>query len=210
VAGRTFRRDEDRPGGAEVVILGNEVWRSRFAGDAAVVGRSIRVNGIPTTVVGVMPRGFMFPSNADLWRPMANLPAAVRESRSERRLAVVGRMTSAATLESARAELAALDLGAAPARGSRLRRQSGAPSNEQINPSSGSGRGWRSSRQRSGAARSLPTSRTSCCAACARRVASGSIGATRSRVIRLLTESASWPRWLARRAWFWRGPACAP
>jgi putative ABC transport system permease protein len=137
VVGRTFRRDEDRPGGAEVVILGNELWRSRFAGDPGIVGRAIRVNGIPTTVVGVMPRGFMFPANADLWRPMANLPPAVRESRTERRLAVFARLTSEATVDSARAELAALEVAAAagPSSAGRRLRLQAVPINEQLNPS---------------------------------------------------------------------------
>ena len=137
VAGRTFHRDEDRPGGPQVVVLGNEIWRSRFAGDASIVGQSIRINGIPTTVIGVMPRGFMFPSNADLWRPMANLPAAVRESPTDRRLAVFGRMTAAATLDGARAELAALDIDATQGtRGAGPRaRLEAVPINEQLNPS---------------------------------------------------------------------------
>ena len=137
VVGRTFRRDEDRPGGPQVAVLGHEIWSSRFAGDPAIVGQSIRVNGIPTTVIGVMPRGFMFPGNADLWRAMANLPAAVRESRTERRLAVVGRMASDATLERARAELAALDIDStqgSPGTGRRARLEA-VPINEQLNPS---------------------------------------------------------------------------
>jgi predicted permease len=137
VVGRTFRRDEDRPGGPQVVVLGNEIWRSRFAGEESIVGQSIRINGIPTTVIGVMPRGFMFPANADLWRPMANLPAAVRESPTDRRLAVFGRMTSAATLEGTRAELAALDIDATQGtRGAGPRaRLEAVPINEQLNPS---------------------------------------------------------------------------
>jgi putative ABC transport system permease protein len=135
--GRTFRPDEDRPGGPQVVVLGNEIWRSRFAGDERVIGQSIRINGIPTTVIGVMPRGFMFPANADLWRPMANLPAAVRETPTDRRLAVFGRMTAAATLASARAELAALDIDATQGtRGAGPRaRLEAVPINAQLNPS---------------------------------------------------------------------------
>jgi predicted permease len=137
VVGRTFRRDEDRPGGPQVVVLGHEIWSSRFASDRQIVGQSITVNGIPTTVIGVMPRGFMFPGNADLWRPMANLPAVVRESRAERRLAVVGRLAPDATLERARAELAAFDIDAAqgPAGPGRRARLEAVPINEHVNPS---------------------------------------------------------------------------
>jgi putative ABC transport system permease protein len=137
VIGRTFRRDEDFPGGPQVVILGSEIWSSRFAGDPNIVGQSIRVNGIATTVIGVMPRGFMFPSNADVWRPMANFPTAVRESRLERRLAVAGRLTSTATLNSARAELAAFDIASAPGAPApdRRARLEAVPINEQLNPS---------------------------------------------------------------------------
>ena len=137
VVGRTFHRDEDRPGGPQVAVLGHEIWSSRFASDPNIAGQSIRVNGIPTTVIGVMPRGFMFPGNADLWRPMANLPAAVRESPTERRLAVVGRLTPGATLERARAELAALDVDStqgSPGTGRRARLEA-VPINEQLNPS---------------------------------------------------------------------------
>ena len=94
VLGRGFRADEDRPGSPPVVILGGELWSSRYVSDPSIVGQSITVNGVVSTVIGVMPRGFMFPANADLWRPMASLPAAVRESRAERRLAVFARLAS--------------------------------------------------------------------------------------------------------------------
>jgi putative ABC transport system permease protein len=107
VLGRTFRLDEDRPGGAAVVILGAEIWGSRYGSDPAIVGQSITVNGVPSTVIGVMPRGFMFPANADLWRPMADLAPAVRESRIERRLAVLARLRDGATDDQARADMAA-------------------------------------------------------------------------------------------------------
>ncbi len=68
--GRTFVAGEDRPGRSDVVILGHGLWTQRFAGDSAIVGRSIELNGRPTTVVGVMPPGFAFPTaGARIWMP---------------------------------------------------------------------------------------------------------------------------------------------
>ena len=137
VIGRGFRADEDRPGSAPVVILGGDLWSSRYASDPGIVGQSITVNGVVSTVIGVMPRGFMFPANADLWRPMANLPANVRESRAERRLAVFARLAANATEEQARADTAAMGETWAREfpgtnRGLRMRV---VPINEQLNPS---------------------------------------------------------------------------
>jgi putative ABC transport system permease protein len=141
--GRTFTPAEDVPGSSPVVILGTEIWSSRYASDPAIVGQAITVNGVATTVIGVMPRGFMFPTNADLWRPMANLPAAVRESRAERRLAVFARLADGATEEQARVEVSSLGTGwarefSATNRDVRLRV---VPINEQVNPSVAQ-RGW--------------------------------------------------------------------
>jgi len=137
VLGRGFRADEDRPGSLPVVVLGGDLWSSRYASDPSIVGQSITVNGVPSTVIGVMPRGFMFPANADLWRPMANLPANVRESRAERRLAVFARLAPDATEDQARADTSAMGETWArefPAtnRGLRMRV---VPINEQLNPS---------------------------------------------------------------------------
>jgi putative ABC transport system permease protein len=143
VIGRGFRPEEDRPGSPPVVILGGDLWSSRYASDPGIVGQSVTVNGVVSTVIGVMPRGFMFPGNADLWRPMANLPANVRESRSERRLAVYARLNPTATLEQARADTSAMgDTWArdfpATNRGLRMRV---VPINEQLNPTVAQ-RGW--------------------------------------------------------------------
>ena len=135
--GRGFRADEDRPGSSPVVILGGELWSSRYASDPSIVGQSITVNGVVSTIIGVMPRGFMFPANADLWRPMANLPAAVRESRAERRLAVFARLAPDATGDQARADASAI--GNAWSREfpatNRDVRMHVVPINEQLNPS---------------------------------------------------------------------------
>src|SRR5688572_27947279 len=136
ILGRTFRQEEDTPGGPAVVMLGGELWNSRYASDPGIVGQMITVNGVPSTVIGVMPRGFMFPANADLWRPMANLPQAVRQSRAERRLAVFARLADGATEEQARVDMASLGSGwarefAATNRDVRIRV---VPINEQLNP----------------------------------------------------------------------------
>ena len=69
--GRTFTSDDERPGATHVAILGYELWQNRYAGDRSVVGRTIRINGVPTTVVGVMAKGFGFPLQEQLWTPLA-------------------------------------------------------------------------------------------------------------------------------------------
>jgi putative ABC transport system permease protein len=68
--GRTFTPTEERPNGGLVVILSDALWRERYAGDSTIVGRSIRINDLPTTVVGVMPAGFEFPGRSRLWVPL--------------------------------------------------------------------------------------------------------------------------------------------
>ena len=68
--GRTFGAGEDQAGRNALVALGDALWRSRFSADQGVVGRSIRLNGVQHTIVGVLPAGFDFPNRADLWTPL--------------------------------------------------------------------------------------------------------------------------------------------
>lgn len=72
-AGRTFTRDDDRPGAAGTVVLSYGLWQRHFAGTADVIGRKILLNGHDYTVVGIMPRTFQFAPASDLWVPL--LPA---------------------------------------------------------------------------------------------------------------------------------------
>jgi putative ABC transport system permease protein len=109
--GRDFRLEDDRPGAEPVVLLGHSVWTSRYAGDAAVIGRVIRINGIASTVIGVMPEGFAFPRRAELWQPLAVLPERVREDRAARRLQAFGRMKPGVTIEQVRDDLGAVAAG---------------------------------------------------------------------------------------------------
>ncbi|HEY7211783.1 MAG TPA: ABC transporter permease [Bryobacteraceae bacterium] len=71
VIGRAFLPEEGTPGKDRVTILSFGLWRSRFGGDTGVIGRKLMVNGEPSIVVGVMPRGFTMPKyRAEIWNPM--------------------------------------------------------------------------------------------------------------------------------------------
>ncbi len=72
--GRAFTEEETRPGGAAVAMIGFELWHNRFGGDPNIVGKTIRANGVTREIVGVMPRGFQFPTNAALWLPQGINP----------------------------------------------------------------------------------------------------------------------------------------
>ncbi|MEW5928798.1 MAG: ABC transporter permease [Gemmatimonadota bacterium] len=102
--GRGFLPEDDRPGAEPVVILGHETWRSRFGGRADVVGSKAVVNGIPTTVVGVMPRGFRFPVKAELWVPARPDPADALGARGW--MVATARLRPGVTVEQAGADLA--------------------------------------------------------------------------------------------------------
>ncbi len=72
IAGRVFTADEDKPGHAPVVVISERFWRTSLHADPAVIGKPIRVNGLPTTVVGVMPKSFdPLLSSSNLWLPSA-------------------------------------------------------------------------------------------------------------------------------------------
>lgn len=107
--GRDFTASDEQPGAAAVLILSHGLWQRRYGGDPSVVGRHVRVNGTPATIIGVMPEGFAFPFNADLW---TMLPAtATSGKRDANVLHVYGPMRQGITLAEARAEIAALWTG---------------------------------------------------------------------------------------------------
>jgi len=117
--GRGFRDDEDEvPGRDAVVVLGPDFWKSEFAGDPAVVGRKVRLNGAEFTVVGVAPEtfpGMQVFSRPDLYAPLAMAPLFSTdprkrffEDRDDRELLVRARLAPKVSLAAARAELAAL------------------------------------------------------------------------------------------------------
>lgn len=110
--GRVLLGSDEMPGSMDVVILGHELWSTRFARDPDVVGRTVQVGGRPHTVVGVMPEGFGFPYRDRLWTPLRS-----PEPRTdERRVVVFGRLADGVDAEAATAELQRLERSRADAR----------------------------------------------------------------------------------------------
>jgi putative ABC transport system permease protein len=104
--GRDFRPEEDRRGAERVVILGHGLWKNRYGADRNVLGRTVRLNGEPATIIGVMPEGMMFPTDSGLWAPF--IPSADQERRENRLLLVFGRLKAGATRVEAQAEMDAI------------------------------------------------------------------------------------------------------
>src|SRR6185436_10722513 len=100
--GRDFAAGEDQRAAAPVAILGYSIWKNRYGGDTAILGRTIRINGVSTSVVGVMPEGMKFPTNTDLWMPL--IPAGNWEKRDSRGLGVFGRLAVGVKVAEAQAE----------------------------------------------------------------------------------------------------------
>jgi len=102
--GRNIALDEDRPGRDQVVMLSYDTWQKHFGGDPRVIGRSVRLNAQPYTMIAVMPRGLHHPYEADMW-----VPLAYRESLSlDQEYYAPARLKPGVTLAQARAQMNAL------------------------------------------------------------------------------------------------------
>ena len=105
--GRFFDASESEPGDPRAAVLSYGLYNRVFGADRNIVGRTIYVDALPVTVVGVMPKGFAFPEKAELWLPLAIDPAQLASDRryGNHRLEVMARLKPGVTLEEARAEL---------------------------------------------------------------------------------------------------------
>jgi putative ABC transport system permease protein len=108
ILGRDFMPDDDRPGAPPVAIIGFGVWQDRYGGDRGVIGRSVRVNDVPATIIGVMPQGFSYPMINQLWQPLSVAPALAKPRRDARNLGVIGRLADGADLARAQTDLATI------------------------------------------------------------------------------------------------------
>jgi len=105
VIGRTLEASDERDNATPVVVLGWTVWQRRYRASPDIVGRTIRVNGVPSIVIGVMPEGFGFPTISEVWRPLAALEPDMKNDRGNRRLSAFGRLRESVTFEQARTDL---------------------------------------------------------------------------------------------------------
>ena len=102
--GRVLIEADEQPGAPHVVVLGYGAWQSLLGGDPNPVGRTVRLGGSPTTIVGVMPEGYGFPESQNAWVPLRADPVDLHPATAPR-AAVFGRLAPGATMESAQAEL---------------------------------------------------------------------------------------------------------
>jgi putative ABC transport system permease protein len=105
--GRVLGPADERADAPPVIVIGYEVWRTRFAGDPRVIGRSVQLGETYATVVGVMPEGFAFPVSHDAWTPLRSdvLNQPPREGPA---VTIFGKLAPGASLQAAQVELSVL------------------------------------------------------------------------------------------------------
>jgi putative ABC transport system permease protein len=102
--GRDLTRADDELKAPKVMLISERLWKKTFGGDPDVLGRDIRLDGTPRTIVGVMPAGFRFPSQTDIWVPMASV-FGMNDNRSWRADQAIARLKPGATTQNAQAEM---------------------------------------------------------------------------------------------------------
>ena len=111
LVGRPLLEEDERDGAPPVAVIGYDIWRSRFSGDSAVVGQTVRIDGLDHVLVGVMPGDFGFPVNHEAWIPFQTGPLSTAR-RANADVMVFARLAPGATIEAAEAEMAVV--GPAP------------------------------------------------------------------------------------------------
>jgi putative ABC transport system permease protein len=111
VLGRSFTNDEDRPSSPKVAMISEGLWKRRFGGDPAMIGRAITLNGLDVTIVGIAPQTLQYFPSGDIWIPLTIDPG--REIRMNHVILAVGRLRPGITLRQAQAEMdvVAADVG---------------------------------------------------------------------------------------------------
>ena len=98
--GRRFELQDLDAGSTPVAIVAHHVWKQRYGEDPAILGATLRLNGTPLTIVGVMPEGVAFPGNAEVWTPIK----ALVEQDGVRQILVFGRLNAGASRREGAAE----------------------------------------------------------------------------------------------------------
>ena len=105
--GRVFTNDEDKPGGAPVVVLSYPLWQRRFGGQSSILNQNITLNSKSYTVIGIMPQTFAYPSRAEMWVPVGQLSdqPSWQQRGNHPGLYGVARLKPGATFEQADADM---------------------------------------------------------------------------------------------------------
>lgn len=109
--GRDFTVDDNKPGAEKVAIISHELWRNNFGSSPNVMGKVVRMNGKSATIIGVMPAGFKFPVNEQIWSPLYNeFPPQPRNAQNQRAptVAVLALLRTGVSYEQANAEFSAI------------------------------------------------------------------------------------------------------
>jgi predicted permease len=104
--GRTFSTDEDKPGANKVVVASHAFWATKLGSDPNAIGRTILLDTVPYTLIGVLPATFDFGGGDDIWAPIA-IDRAQPGNRGSHYLEVVGRLQNGATLSQAQTDISA-------------------------------------------------------------------------------------------------------
>ncbi|HEX4630374.1 MAG TPA: ABC transporter permease [Chthoniobacterales bacterium] len=105
--GRAFVPEEDKPGTISVAIISHGLWKRRFGSDPAIVGKQVQISSRPITILGVMPPGFEYPEQTQIWVPSAvNIS---EESRDNRSWSAIGRLNPGIDLKQAQTQLSAIN-----------------------------------------------------------------------------------------------------
>jgi predicted permease len=104
--GRDFTAADNQPGAPKVALIGHGIWLREFGGTQGIVGTNVRINGAPATIIGVMPQGFAFPVNEELWIPLySEFPVKARNDPRVNAPAVIGLIRPGVLLTQAEAEI---------------------------------------------------------------------------------------------------------
>jgi putative ABC transport system permease protein len=107
--GRDFTAADNGPGAEKVAIIGYGIWQRDFGGSSQIVGKGVRINGKPATIIGVMPRGFAFPQNEELWLPLySEFPPKPRKDPAAVNPSVIGLLKPGVSPDQANAEFTTL------------------------------------------------------------------------------------------------------
>src|SRR5438270_3077428 len=107
IMGRDVTPADDEPKATKVMLISERLWKKTFGGDPGVIGHDARLDGAPRTIVGIMPAGFRFPSQTDIWVPMASV-FGMSDNREWRADQAIARLKPGVAVQTAQSEMSVI------------------------------------------------------------------------------------------------------